>query len=160
MVKTIEEGFREFLGGLTHSDTEISAVVQHRASIDVCLRQNLDMTTLFRTGSFGLGTSIYGYSDIDYFAEMPTDRLSRNSSHTLQKLKNILQTRFANIPVSVRTPAVALFFGGGEHVTEIVPANYLSTDSSYGGDRIYEYTLVILRFMKDLNTTLNNIECG
>ena len=33
---------------------------------------------------------------------------------------------------------MAIFFGGGEEVTEVVPANFLKSTDSYGGYRVYE----------------------
>jgi len=139
VVKTIEEGFREFHSRLTPNDTETSTAAQHRASIEACLKNNFcTNTSIFRTGSFGFGTSVCGFSDVDYFASIPRDYLSQNSTYTLQKLRDALQARFLYTDVSVRTPAVALFFGNGEEVTEIVPADYLSQASDYGGYRIYD----------------------
>lgn len=139
MVKTIEEGFWEFHSRLTPNDSESSMAAGHRASIETCLKDNFcTNTTIFRTGSFGFGTSICGFSDVDYFAAIPRDNLSQNSSYTLQRVRDALQARFPTTPVSVRTPAVAVFFGGGEQVTEVVPADYLSESIGYGGYRIYD----------------------
>lgn len=137
MVKTVDEGFRELLTRLTPSDTETSTASQHRTSIEACLKQNFALTTLFRTGSFGFGTSIYGYSDVDYFAEIPQIYLTQNSTYTLQKVRDALQARFPLTTVGVRTPAVALYFDGGDQIIEVVPADYLSEQSGYGGYRIY-----------------------
>jgi hypothetical protein len=63
VAKTVDGGFRVFLGRLTPTGTESVAAIQHRASISACLKANFGMTRFFRTGSFGNGTSITGYSD-------------------------------------------------------------------------------------------------
>jgi hypothetical protein len=117
---------------------ESNSARQHRASIEACLRSNFGLTSFFRTGSFGNGTSIRGFSDVDYFAVINRDYLSNNSAYSLQRLREVLLERFPYTTVSVKTPAVALYFGGGEETTEVVPADYLSNASSYGGCRIFD----------------------
>jgi hypothetical protein len=52
------------------------------------------LNRFFRTGSFGNGTSISGYSDVDYFASIPRDQLKAISTSTLTRLKNVLDSRF------------------------------------------------------------------
>ena len=69
--RTVDQGFRAFLQRLTPTTGESTAAKTHRASIETCLKNNFGMTRFFRTGSFGNGTSISGYSDVDYFAEIP-----------------------------------------------------------------------------------------
>lgn len=138
MTKTVEEGFRIFLSRLTPTGVESDAAKQHRASIEACLRTNFGLTSFFRTGSFGNGTSISGFSDVDYFAAIPRENLSQRSSYTLQRIRQALSERFPYTDVRVKTPAVALAFGGGEEITEVVPADYVSDGSGYGGYRIYD----------------------
>lgn len=138
MAKTVEEGFRIFHSRLTPTGVESDAAKEHRASIESCLRSNFGLTSLFRTGSFGNGTSISGFSDVDYFAVIPREYLSSNSSYSLQKVRQALSDRFPYTDVRVKTPVVALYFGCGEETTEVVPADYLSEASSYGGYRIFD----------------------
>jgi hypothetical protein len=38
MARTMDEGFRDFLGGLTPSDFESEKAQKHRASIEACLK--------------------------------------------------------------------------------------------------------------------------
>jgi tRNA nucleotidyltransferase (CCA-adding enzyme) len=77
MPRTIEEGFRDFLTNLTPSTTESQAAKSHRASIEACLRNNFGLHRFVRIGSFGNGTSISGFSDVDYLACLPTSTLTR-----------------------------------------------------------------------------------
>src|SRR5258708_3949048 len=71
MPRTVDEGFRDFLSRLTPSSYESAAATAHRASIEARLKNDFGLRRFFRTGSFGNGTSISGYSDVDYFASLP-----------------------------------------------------------------------------------------
>jgi len=124
MPRTVDEGFRDFLTRLTPTLTESQAAKDHRASIESCLKTNFNITRFFRTGSFGNGTSISGYSDVDYFASIPSDKISQNSLNTLTRVRDAMDYRFPRTGVRVDCPAVAVPFGRdvGES-TEIVPAS-------------------------------------
>ena len=134
--RTIDEGFRDFLVKLTPSTAETTSAKSHRASVESCLKNNFGMTRFFRTGSFGNGTSISGYSDVDYFAEIPSKNLKQNSSSTLTMVKNALTTRFPNTGVRVTCPTVLVPFGyDKKDSTEIAPCDYRTTDHGF---EIYE----------------------
>ncbi|MGB8344118.1 MAG: nucleotidyltransferase [Ktedonobacteraceae bacterium] len=137
MAKTIEDGFKEFHRRLTPTDGETQAAKNHRSSIERCLRSNFEITRFFRTGSFGNGTSIRAYSDVDYFADIPVRKLKQNSATTLREVRNVLDVRFRNTGVHVDTPAVAVPFGtDASESTEVVPAKFIETDKT--GSYIYE----------------------
>lgn len=132
MPRTIDEGFRDFVVKLTPSNYETDAAKKHRASIEACLKSNLGMTRFFRTGSFGNGTSIYGFSDVDYFAEIPTEKLKQNSSSTLREVRNVLDARFPYTDVHVDCPAVCVPFGTyAKETTEVVPADYVDKKNGF-----------------------------
>jgi hypothetical protein len=154
MSKTIEQGFNEFLTRLTPSATETEAAKSHRASIKSCLESNWGMTNFFRTGSFGNGTNIKGYSDVDYFAVIPTDRLKTNSNTSLTEIRNTLNTRFPNTGVRVDTPSIVLPFGtDGKETTEVVPADYVRQDN---GKNVYDIPNYSSGWMKSSPTTHND----
>ena len=137
MAKTVEEGFRVFHSRLTPTKGESEAAKRHRASIEACLKKNFQMRRFFRTGSFGNGTSIRGYSDVDYFASIPGENLKPNSATTLQEVRDVLDARFPNTGVAVRTPAVVVPFGtDSSESTEVVPADFIEKDNK--GFYIYE----------------------
>jgi len=153
MAKTIEQGFNEFLTKLTPSATETEAARNHRASIKSCLESNWGMTNFFRTGSFGNGTSIKGFSDVDYFAVIPTDRLKTNSNTSLTEIRNTLNTRFPNTGVRVNTPSIVLPFGtDGKETTEVVPADYVRQEN---GKNVYDIPNYSSGWMKSSPTTHN-----
>ena len=111
MPRTIEEGFNDFHAKLTATASEAEATKKHRTSIEACLKNNFGMTSFFRSGSFGNGTNVSGYSDVDYFAVFPTESLKQRSNYTLQVIKDALDTRFPSTGVCVRCPAVRVPFG-------------------------------------------------
>lgn len=134
--RTVDEGFRDFLTRLTPSTVESEAAKNHRASIKACLEANFGLKRFFRTGSFGNGTSISGYSDVDYFASIPTEKLKNNSSTSLTEIKDVLAIRFPNTGVKVSCPAICLPFGtNAKEMTEVVPADFVSNND---GIHVYE----------------------
>ena len=136
--RTVDQGFRDFLQTLTPTTRESEAAKNHRASIEECLKSNFNMAQFFRTGSFGNGTSISGYSDVDYFAKIPTCKLKENSTSTLGEIRNALKKRFPNTVVRVSCPAVVIPFGtDAKENTEVTPADYIK-DTEEDGYRIYD----------------------
>ncbi|MBX3480823.1 MAG: nucleotidyltransferase [Caulobacter sp.] len=126
MAKTVDEAFTLFLSWMISSETENSKASSHRASIEACLKSNFGMSSLFRAGSYGHGTSVSGYSDVDYFAVIPANNLSSNSSTALRALKDALAKRFPNTDVWVDSPAVAVQFGTEKWERhEITPAYFI-----------------------------------
>lgn len=87
------------------------------------------MTRFFRSGSFGYGTSVSGYSDVDYFAVIPTNRLKQDSNASLTEIAAALRQRFPLTNVTIESPAVIVPFGTSRWERhEIIPANYLCTN--------------------------------
>jgi len=137
MEKTVDEGFREFHGTLTPTRGESQTAKSYRISIEICLKKSFEITRFVHTGSFGNGTSIRGYSDVDYFACIPTENLQQNSFTTLQQVREALLGRFQNADISIRPPAVRVRFGtDASESIEIVPADFIQSDKS--GNLIYE----------------------
>lgn len=123
MAKTVADAFDILIDRLKPSEAETAAAATHRVGIDARLTADFGMTRLFRSGSFGHGTSVKGFSDIDYFAVIPAANLYASSNYTLQKLRESLLKRFPSTAITVRSPAVVVPFGttaGERH--EITPA--------------------------------------
>ena len=126
MPRTLDQGFRDFLGKLTPSDHETEAAKTHRASIEQCIKSNFGLLGFWRTGSFGNGTSISGYSDVDYMASIPSTSLNENSSTSLAKIRAALDTRFPRTGVRTSCPAVVVPFGtDAKETTEVTPSGSL-----------------------------------
>lgn len=136
MPRNIEQGFADFHNSIKASAAEAAATVSHRASIKACLENNFGLKRFTRIGSFGNGTNISGYSDVDYLACLPTQSLKQSSSSTLGLVRDALNLRFPNTGVHVSTPAVVCPFGTykSQH-TEIVVVDYIKEKSGY---KIYE----------------------
>jgi hypothetical protein len=124
--RSTDEGFRDFLSKLTPSQGESAAATSHRTSIQTRLHQDFGLRRFVRTGSFGNGTSISGYSDVDYLACLQTSSLTTNSTYSLGKVRDSMAGRFPYTAVRVSCPAVVVPFGNDvAETTEIVPADYI-----------------------------------
>lgn len=132
MPRTVDEGFRDFLPKLTPSGAESDAAKAHRASIESRLKQDFGLRRFVRIGSFGNGTSISGYSDVDYLASLARNNLTTNSTCSLKKVRDALADRFPNTNVRVNCPAVAVPFGTRKsETTEVVPADYMGNQNGF-----------------------------
>lgn len=125
MPSTIEAAFEDYLATLRATAAETRVASGHRTSIEAKLKAAFGMTHFFRTGSFGNGTNISGFSDVDYFAVIPRANLKEDSAVTLASLSEALRERFSTTPnIRVNGPAVRLPFGlDGAGATEIVPVD-------------------------------------
>lgn len=124
MATTVHQGFVDFLSTLTPTQKESDRAISHRASIEACLRSNFTVTGYFRAGSFGNGTSISGYSDVDYVAGISVE--CRDSDDLLNQVRDVLDRRFPNTGVRRNPPAVRLPFGtDASETTEVTPGIYL-----------------------------------
>lgn len=136
MPRSIEEGFDDFLVKLKAKVAETQAATRHRASIEACLTSNFGLKRFVRIGSFGNGTSVSGYSDIDYLASIPPAQLTQNSGYSLSKIRDALDARFPQTGVRVNTPAIAVPFGTyRSESTEVVPADYIGETKGF---KVYE----------------------
>ncbi len=136
MPRTIEQGFNDFHDKIKTSVTETEAAKSHRASIEACLKNNFGLTRFTRIGSFGNGTNIRDYSDVDYLACLPRSVLTRTSTSSLEKVKVALDNRFPKTGVKVSTPAVVCPFGTYKSEdTEIVVADYIREENGF---KVYE----------------------
>ena len=132
MPRTIDEGFRDFLTKLTPSAYETEAAKSHRASIKTRLKNDFGLRRFVQIGSFGNGTSISGYSDVDYLASLSRDTLTNDSTYSLGKVRDALDARFPNTGVRVSCPAVVVPFGGSKsETTEVVPADYIKEENGH-----------------------------
>jgi hypothetical protein len=121
MATTHTDGFNTFIGWLTPTDTDRAKAASHRQSIYDKLDSVYGLNRMFQSGSFSHGTGVKGYSDVDYFASLKSDRPELSSS-ILSSLKATLQSRFPSTTIRVSRPAVVLEFGGGYETVEIIPA--------------------------------------
>ena len=132
MPRIVDQGFRDFLPRLTPTATESEGAKKHRTSIEACLQNNYGLKRFVRIGSFGNGTSISGFSDVDYLACFPTDQLTLTSTSSLAKVRTALDTRFPNTGVRVSCPAVVVPLGSvAAETTEVVPADYIGDRNGY-----------------------------
>lgn len=121
MARTVNEGFDVFLKRLVPTDAQREAGTKHRASVKAALENKLALYTFFESGSFGHGTGVRGFSDIDAFVSL--ERTQPESSYTaLTWVRDVLAQRFPTTTVEIRRPAVVVRFGGGYETWEVIPA--------------------------------------
>ncbi|MEY0320113.1 SMODS domain-containing nucleotidyltransferase [Providencia stuartii] len=126
MIRSIDKAFEDFHDKIKTSVTETSNAKSHRASIKGCLDNNFTVKRFARIGSFGNGTNISGYSDVDYLACLSKSNLDSNSYRSLSNVKNALAIRFPNTNIRVSSPTVSCPFGSyRSEDTEIVVADYV-----------------------------------
>lgn len=81
------------------------------------------MQKLFRAGSYGHGTNIPKYSDVDLFMVMDEDDWSGNSATDLRDVCRVLKARFPTTGVRTSNPAVLVPFGQtATERFEVIPA--------------------------------------
>lgn len=136
-MKSVSQVFAEFNLNLTTSNQETAAAKNHRASVKACLRDKFGMTHYFQSGSFGNGTNIPVFSDVDRFAVIPATHIDNNSNKTLRRLRLALVKRFPTTnSIRVKRPSVTLPFGAtGLEMTEVIPAKYIGEKC---GCRVFE----------------------
>jgi hypothetical protein len=136
MPRSIAQGFEDFLIILKATKAETALAKSHRASTETCLSSNFGIIRFTRIGSFGNGTNVSGYSDVDYLACIPTSQLTKTSKASLVKVKNALATRFPKTGVAVDSPAILVPFGDKKSEdTEIVISDYIK---ELNGFKVYE----------------------
>jgi len=123
VARTVTEAFDVLLSRIPLSEAVTEKARRHRDAIEACLRANFVVNKFMAVGSFGHGTNIPRFSDIDYFMVTPEDELSSNSPRALREVKSVLAQRFWATDVRVSSPAVLVPFGSSssEHF-EITPA--------------------------------------
>ena len=134
--RTINQGFSTFHQWITPSSYSSGKAATHKATITRRLEEYYELNQLFYSGSSNNGTSISSFSDVDFFASIPTKNLKKNSGTTLRGIKECLQGRFPNTNIYVDSPAVVLDFGSADWDTaEVLPANYLRQEN---GKNVYD----------------------
>lgn len=123
MATTITGAFNELHTRLTPTTTEVAAASSHRASVEAALKAHFDVVGFFQSGSWGNGTSVRIWSDVDYFVHLSYKHQTSNSRDLLSQVCQVLDRRFHSTPVRVDTPAVLVGFGSaGSERYEVVPA--------------------------------------
>ena len=112
--RTITQGFNSFHKHITPSSYQSGKAASHKSSITTRLELYYDLEQLFYSGSANNRTSISRYSDIDFFAWIPREKLKQNSNTSLRQIKECLQDRFPNTSVYVDSPAVIINLGSGD----------------------------------------------
>jgi len=137
MVRTLDAGFQLLLDRLVVDDRESDATKAHRERIKECLDSAFGLYAFFRGGSFHNGTSVRGYSDLDYFASIEHDKMPDDSTLFLSEVGDALGKRFPNVSLALRAPAIVVpCAAASDAAISVIPAKLVGQT---GDDhRIYE----------------------
>jgi hypothetical protein len=137
MAKDLGANFEKYLTRLAPLPAELKKGASHKASVRSCLAKAFECYSLFETGSIHNDTGIKHYSDTDYFAVIPKDKLRNNSREQLRLTKEALQYTFWRTKkVQVNSPAVTIPFGTyRSEDLEITPCFFNGTIATPLGDR-------------------------
>lgn len=134
--RTINQGFVDFHQKISPGSYESGKAASHKASITSRLEVYYDLKQLFYSGSANNGTNVSYFSDVDFFAWIPTNKLKSNSSNSLREIKECLQGKYPNTNIYVDSPAIVLDFGSGVwDKAEVIPADYVEEKD---GKNVYE----------------------
>lgn len=126
MSRTLEQGFHTLIGWLSPLTSEHDKAEKHKGSVESCFENNFKCYDFFETGSFGNGTGVRHYSDIDYFGVCPAKELWQNSGLTLRRVREALETTFWRTKgIEVKTPAVRIPLGTyASEILEVTPCTF------------------------------------
>ncbi len=120
MVRSVTDGFEEFLRRLTPTAAQRQAAGRHREGVESALKSKLGLYRFFETGSFSHGTGIRNYSDVDALASIKGERPG-SSDTGLRWVREALEQKYPYTTVKVRRPAVVIEFAGGDETWEVIP---------------------------------------
>jgi hypothetical protein len=119
--------FQAFAQRLATPAAASSRAKAHFDAIRDCLAADLALRGLTLSGSFGHGTDVRSFSDIDYLAELPRERLPTDSDHCLSVVADVLRAGLSAVEVRPDPPGVSVHFGSADgDRLEVIPARRLS----------------------------------
>jgi hypothetical protein len=120
---TTHGAFNELHARLTPRESEIAAASKHRESVLTALKGDFELATFFQSGSWGNGTSVRRYSDVDYFVWLFWEEFREDPWQVLEAVRSTMERRFPKTSVWVDSPAVRINFGfDASERYEVVPA--------------------------------------
>ncbi|WP_164714347.1 nucleotidyltransferase domain-containing protein [Chitinophaga rhizosphaerae] len=126
MARTVDQAFDELIKRIQPLPSEQGKVKSHYSTVNSCLSRSFGCYDLREIGSFGSGTSVRNYSDTDYFAACPSEKISENSNTMLVNFRNALSYTFhSTTGIRVSSPAVRIPFGSRvSELVEVCPARF------------------------------------
>ena len=122
MPRTLDQAFTEFHQRLQPGAGETRLARRHRVSLRRALVRAFDLKQLSACGSWENNTSLAGWSDADYLAWLPAERVAPDSRLLLREVGASLRGSFPRTSIATNTPAVRVAFGQRACETaEIVP---------------------------------------
>jgi Second Messenger Oligonucleotide or Dinucleotide Synthetase domain len=119
VARTVTQGFEEFLNRLVPLESQRKGAALHRASVESSLNNALEVQLFRETGSFGHGTGVRGYCDVDVLVSLK--HKPGSSDTALSWVKTALSRSFPHTTIRISRPAVVVEFNSGEDTWEVIP---------------------------------------
>lgn len=131
MVRSVSEGFTEFLSRLTPTTSERQAAARHRGSVESTIKANFGAIRFYQAGSFRHGTGVRRHADIDLLAWLPYTTQPADSWSALSNMERVLSSTFWATEVRISRPAVVVDFASGAERWEVIPGYTTGKDGIF-----------------------------
>lgn len=144
MPKTVPQGIQEYLNRIEPSSTEVDKRKSHRRTVEQALGVEFKgFNRVEVIGSHTRDTAVHVNSDVDYFAMLGIDDVTRagsrvSSSTIVDRTRRALQARFRQTSISVDGVAVVVGFGQGQGAVDVVPGVWRGTTDTTPKYPVYE----------------------
>ncbi len=136
-VRSLDEGFEQFLARLTLRDEDLAVVEELHEEVKECLNARFGLYAFFRGGSSLSRTGVRGFSSVDYFASMDEEHVSGSALQFLDQVEGALAERFPNARVVARAPGILIYDSRSErNPLNVIPARLVGQTEA--GHRIYK----------------------
>ena len=129
MTLTVSQGFDKLLDRLIPLASQRAAATKHRASVEASLKSAMPVNLFREVGSFGHGTGVRGFHDVDLLVSIKATRPD-SSDTALRWVRDALNASFPYTPVRVSRPAVVVEFAGKDETWEVIPGLITSNNDS------------------------------
>lgn len=132
MTRSVQDGFAELSAALMPAYSEPEHAAAALTRIERCLHDAYGISFVAPYGSTGHGTHIADYSALDCFTVVDNSRLYKESSRSLEEMREILLDASPDTFVTEGRPVVAVPFGEARaEQHRIVPAYLKGTRGSH-----------------------------
>lgn len=132
---TVSERFFTLLGRTNLTEKDVEQFAGHKATVKRRLETVFPSSTIVQMGSQTRGSEVRGSSDIDLLLSMPRESVRwgdkyKRSDTVLTEVRQQLEARYTQTAVDRDGQAIAISFGGGQYIIEVVPGFYWEPDAN------------------------------
>lgn len=132
---SVSDRFSTLLSRTDLTDVDVQQFASHKATVKTRLSTVFPASTVVQMGSQTRGSEVRGSSDVDLLLAMPRDSVRwgekyKRSDAVLKEVKAQLEDRYTQTSVDRDGQAIAISFGDGKYVIEVVPGFYWGPDAN------------------------------